>query len=184
MSERRGDWIQTFTGVQFWPLDPRADEIRIEDIAHALAQQCRFGGHCRSFYSVAEHSVRVSRVVPPQDALWGLLHDGSEAYCVDVPRPLKRHLSEYGVIENRLMLAICERFRLPVTMPASVKRADQVLLNTEKRDLTGPAPAPWTVAQGMPTEPLQERIEPWSPFEAKARFLARFYELEAERSWP
>ena len=90
MSERVGDWIQTMSGVIFYPLDPRPEEIRIEDIAHALSHQCRFAGHCREFYSVAEHSVRVSRELPQEFMLWGLLHDASEAYLVDLPRPIKR----------------------------------------------------------------------------------------------
>jgi hypothetical protein len=63
-----GNWIQTFTGRQYWPLDPREGDVYIEDIAHALSLQCRFTGHCRSFYSVAEHCVRVSHVVPSEDA--------------------------------------------------------------------------------------------------------------------
>src|ERR1017187_10636100 len=77
--------ITTFSGIHFWPLLPNPADIRIEDIAHALSNQCRFAGHAREFYSVAEHSVRVSQLCPPEDALWGLLHDASEAYLTDVP---------------------------------------------------------------------------------------------------
>lgn len=69
--DRRGDWIQTFTGRRFWPLDPRPEDVCIEDIAHALSLKCRFGGHCTRFYSVAEHSVHVSNYVPAEFALWG-----------------------------------------------------------------------------------------------------------------
>src|SRR4051794_15527189 len=86
---RRGGWITTFSRRQFWPLDPHSDEIHIEDIAHSLSQQCRFGGHSRSFYSVAQHSCLVSALCKANDALWGLLHDASEAYLGDIPRPLK-----------------------------------------------------------------------------------------------
>lgn len=75
MTERIGDWIQTFTGRQFWPLDPQPDHIDIADIAHALAHDCRFGGHCRRFYSVAEHSVLLSRAVAPEFRLAALMHD-------------------------------------------------------------------------------------------------------------
>ena len=80
MSERRGDWIQTYLGIQFWPLDPRPEEVMLFDIAHSLSNMCRFTGHCREFYSVAQHSVIVSQNVPREDAAWGLLHDASEAY--------------------------------------------------------------------------------------------------------
>ena len=69
VSARKGDWMQTYTGRQFWPIDPRANEVHIEDIAHALSMMCRYNGHCRTFYSVAEHSVLVSQHVPPEHAL-------------------------------------------------------------------------------------------------------------------
>src|ERR1019366_6268112 len=80
--------IRTYTGILFDFEEPEASPIRIEDIAHALSLLCRFAGHCKEFYSVAEHSVRVSYACPEEHALWGLMHDASEAYCVDVPRPL------------------------------------------------------------------------------------------------
>lgn len=73
----RSDWIATFTGGVFFPLAPRVEDVRISDIAHALSMLCRFAGHTRGFYSVAQHSVLVSRLCSQQDALWGLLHDAS-----------------------------------------------------------------------------------------------------------
>ena len=66
---RKGDWILTYSGIEFWPLDPRPEDVRIEDIAHALSMQCRFAGHCDRFYSVAEHSIRVADLVPREDKL-------------------------------------------------------------------------------------------------------------------
>jgi hypothetical protein len=173
MSERIGDWIQTYTGRQFWPLDPRPDEIDILDIAHSLSNQCRYSGHVETFYSVAEHSVHVSHIVPPEDALWGLLHDASEAYLVDLPRPLKRH-SEMGYlyrgIEAQLMLNVCARYGLDIIEPPSVKHADNVLLSTEKRDLMKIPPKAWVETE----PPLDMRIVPWTPLVAKERFLARY----------
>ena len=187
---KRGNWSQTYTGVQFFPLDPRPEDVRIEDIAHALALQCRFAGHCRVPYSVAEHSVRVSWVVektaaedgnsdPRSWALAGLLHDASEAYCVDVPRPIKPYLVGYDSIEHNVMHTI-ERWaglELGACSVSVVKRADEVLLMTEKRDIMGPAPAPWTSAQGVVCEPLPEVIVPWGWERAEREFLARFAEL-------
>lgn len=173
---RKGDWMQTYTGLQFWPIDPMAAEVRIEDIAHSLANQCRFAGHCNEFYSVAQHSVLVSHVVPQEDALWGLLHDATEAYLVDLPRPVKRFSAMgelYRDIEKRLTLVICEAFGLPPNEPASVKAADDVLLMTEKRDVMGPTPAKWRET----SEPLDERITPIDPASAKREFLIRFAEL-------
>jgi 5'-deoxynucleotidase YfbR-like HD superfamily hydrolase len=109
MARNDNNWIQTFTGRQFWPLDPRPEDIELLDIAHALANKCRYTGHTRSFYSVAQHSVLVSEIVPAADAHWGLLHDASEAYLPDVARPVKRELAGFQEIENRLMGCVAER---------------------------------------------------------------------------
>lgn len=135
---RKGDWIQTFTGVEFYPFDPRPEEIRIEDIAHALSMQCRYAGHCSKFYSVAEHSIRVAELLPMPLKLWGLLHDAAEAYLVDLPRPIKRH-SEIGalyrVAEESLMRVIAERFGLSWPEPPEIDAADKALLCWEAMHL-------------------------------------------------
>ena len=167
--------MQTYTGRQFWPIDPRAEEICIADIAHSLANQCRFAGHCLSFYSVAQHSVIVSLTCDPGDALWGLLHDAAEAYLVDLPRPIKRH-SELGAcyrpLEEALMAVICKCFSLPLVEPASVKKADNVVLVTEMRDLMTHPPVRWKVS--WDNEPLPTTIYAWAPEKAKREFLQRF----------
>lgn len=129
---RHGDWLQTFTGRQFWPLDPRPEELDLLDIAHSLGHQCRYAGHTRRFYSVAEHCILMSlwvqewahnaRVADPNLfpdeqirvlALAALLHDAGEAYVVDVPRPLKRYLPGYAEIEAGVQIAIAQRFGIP-----------------------------------------------------------------------
>ncbi|MBI4701274.1 MAG: phosphohydrolase [Deltaproteobacteria bacterium] len=166
-------WIQTFTGKQFFPLDARRADIDERDVAHALSLQCRFNGHCRAFYSVAEHSVRVSQILPDPLALWGLMHDAAEAYLTDLPRPLKEQLPWFRQLEERLLGLIAERFELGWPMPEEVAQADDRLLATEARDLMAPAPAPW----GLRAEPLAEQIQPWSPRRAERRFLARFARL-------
>lgn len=169
------DWIQTFTGKQFYPLEPRVEDIDIMDIAHSLSLQCRFAGHVEEFYSVGQHSVLVSLHCDPEDALWGLLHDAAEAYLVDLPRPLKHHpgFGVYREAEDRVMGVVCEKFGLAKEMPQSVHWADGVLLATEKRDLLGPEPAPWLA---MP-DPLPYRIQAVMPDKAKRLFLSRFDEL-------
>ncbi len=86
---RGGYSMQTFSRTMFYPLDPHPEDVHIVDIAHALANICRFGGHAKRFYSVAQHSVLVSRIVEPEDALHGLMHDAAEAYVGDVVRPIK-----------------------------------------------------------------------------------------------
>ena len=172
-TERIGDWIQTYTGLVMYPLDPRPEEICIKDIAHALSNLCRFTGHCQTFYSVAEHSVRVCLEVPAPDALWGLLHDASEAYLNDMSRPMKRY-SEFGIpyraVEARLMEVIAQRFGLVGPMPESVKHADTVLLMTEKRDLMHGCNKPWEDT----AEPLAQEITPWISQKAYGKFLTQF----------
>lgn len=172
--ERAGSWLQTYTGKVFWPLDPRAEDVDINDIAQALANQCRYGGHVKQFYSVAEHSVHVSKAVPHAHALWGLLHDASEAYLVDVPRPIKIHMPEYRAWEARLMAVICARFGLFGVMPASVKVADNRMLATEQAAIMNPCARSWEN-----TGPKIDTIAVacWPPNVARAMFLRRFHDL-------
>lgn len=177
-SRRKGDWMQTYLGWQFWPLDPRADEVAIVDIAHALSMQCRYGGHCHRFYSVAEHCCHISDACPPEHALWGLLHDASEAYISDVIRPIKAHLANYQAIEARLMECICERFGLPVEQPAIVSELDQRILGNECISLMSPTPAPWHYTG----EPLPDLWLPcWTQLDAADQFLRRFKRLAVDR---
>lgn len=175
----RGDWIQSFLGNVVYPLDPDPSTISIIDIGHALSNQCRFLGHTESFYSVAQHCLFVSEEVPPQDALWGLLHDASEAYLSDVPRPLKKlpEFEQYRTVERLLMKTICEVFGLPLEQPQSVTHADLVALATEVRDLMAPSQQPW---DAMPP-PSKRRIVPLTPKEAEKRFLDRFWKLRKEQ---
>lgn len=179
-----GCWLQTFSGKAVFPLQPRIEDICIDDIAHALSLLCRFGGHVKKFYSVAEHCVRASYEVPLEHALWALLHDASEAYLIDLPRPLKHDPDTgrtYRAAESRLMRVICQRFGLPEQEPAEVKQADNRLLNTEQRDLMGPQVMPWSVNDLAPA--LSRKIEPWSSDMAEELFLRRFYALSSPDYW-
>ena len=151
------------------------------DIAHALSNLCRFGGHCAGFYSVAQHSVLVSQVcerMAPEDpgaVLWGLLHDAPEAYLADVPRPVKPFLAGYAELEERILVTVAKRFALPWPIPEVVKRIDNALLADEMEQLMSPPPADWSL-----TEPkLGITIDPMPPSEAKQIFLARFAALTA-----
>lgn len=182
--KREGSWLQTYSGRMFWPLGPRPEDVHIEDIAHALSHLCRFGGHATEFYSVAQHSILVSRLVPYEYALAGLLHDAAEAYVGDMVRPLKEAgvLHEYRRIEERVSRAIAERFGLPwdglgMILGAHVKHADNVALATEVRDVMGGQRIDsW---ESLPA-PLYERLRPYGTETAKRAFLSRFNQLWRE----
>ena len=177
--------IQTVSGRRISPYAPDVAEIELFDIAHALSNQCRFGGHSRVFYSVAQHSCVVADVAAdvagPEAALWGLFHDASEAYLVDLPHPLKHRtlLGElYREVEARVQRAICKRFGLPAEPPELLEHIDRAVLATERRAFLGEA-WDWPELDGF--EPLNLEIEPWLPQRAETEFLARFERLEGAR---
>jgi 5'-deoxynucleotidase YfbR-like HD superfamily hydrolase len=176
LTANRGDWIQVASGELFYPLSPSADEVTIQDIAHALSMKCRYSGHCLKFYSVAEHSVYVSQHVPEEYALWGLLHDAAEAYSADIPRPLKRNLKEWGVIEERIQNAVCDRFGLDRKEPDVVKLVDTQMLLKEKDALLAPCATPWDTSYIIPSN-FEVTIQALAPDQAKQFFLDRFKEL-------
>lgn len=177
------EFIRLCNGKRFYPLAPRPEEVDIAVVAHALGLQCRWTGHVRHHYSVAQHSVLVSRCCDPADALWGLLHDAPEAYICDVSRPVKRTpaFAEYRDIEARIMRAVCDRFGLPREEPDSVRVADVRLLLTEARDLLPSLEDYVDEPHARGVAPLADRIEPWTPERAKAEFLGRFAELGGGR---
>lgn len=167
---RTGDWMQTASGRQFWPLDPRADEIHIEDIAAALSKLCRYGGHCKRFYSVAEHCVLMAHTAPDGLHLAALMHDASEAYLSDVIRPIKRHLQQYVEIEAALERVITRRFCLKWPMPAEVKELDERIIADEQAQVMAPPPVPWREREPA----LGVTIQFWTPEKAEFEFLAAF----------
>ncbi|MBB4192826.1 hypothetical protein [Rhizobium aethiopicum] len=169
---RTGDFMQTATGRKFWPLDPRSEEVFIEDIAHSLSLQCRYAGHCLRFYSVAEHCVLMARKLRWEGvdvALWALLHDAAEAYTVDVPRPLKRHLVGYKEAEAKVMAAIADRFGLAAEMPAVVHDADNRIIADELVNLV---PMEWHARYAG--QELGVTLRYWSPEKAREEFMATF----------
>lgn len=151
--------------------NPKPEQIRIEDIAHGLSHICRWSGHCRHFYSVAEHSVEVARLVSTENVRYALLHDAPEAYLGDLSRPLKQLCPDYEALEAKLWRVIAEKYGLPLEMPAEVKLADDRRLVTEARYLM-PRPETMTLAPGV--EASDQRPRPLSPEVARATFLSWF----------
>jgi len=170
--------ILTNSGASFDFIDLESNRIDIEQIAHALSQICRFTGHTSTFYSVAQHSVYVSYLVPPKHALAGLLHDAAEALLGDVSSPLKQLLPDYRAIESRVEAFVFGHFGLPATLSAPVKHADLVMLATEQRDLMPKTVERWDWQDIPGIEPLWQHVIPLNATTAKRKFLERFAQLQ------
>lgn len=175
----RGNYLCTYSGIHFYPCDPRPEEVDITDIAKALGMLCRWAGHVNRFYSVAQHCVLGSLAIAPELAFRFLMHDASEAYCVDLPRPLKYspELAGYAVIEEGVQNAICMRFGLPLENPPAIKEMDNTMLVTEQRDLRDNPELLADMLARFKVKPLRTPIEPWSPYVAEQNFLVRFNQL-------
>lgn len=153
--------VRTSTGKYINYTDINPDDICIEDIAHALSMQCRFGGHLPQFYSVAQHSVHCSELVHPDYALEALLHDASEAYMLDIPKPLKNLLPDYEALEEKMMRTISEKYNITHPLSQPVKSVDAIMLVVEFKSI---------MLQG-------NMIEVWSMEDSKRKFIERYREL-------
>lgn len=171
-------WMQTYSGVQFRPFAPSPEEVQIKDIAGALAKICRFGGHTNRFYSVAQHSVEVSRRVPAEHALTGLLHDAPEAYIGDMIQPIKQWMERFREMERGVWAAIALKFKLPTDLPQCVKDVDLRMLYTERKCFLGSAAFRhrWDL-DGKGIEPYPDWINGLPPEQAEQAFIGRFIEL-------
>lgn len=168
-------WIQTYTGKQFFPLEPNIDAICIEDIAYSLGKICRFNGHTTCFYSVAEHCLHVSHFVSKENAMWGLLHDASETYLIDMPRPLKPVLNGYKEIEERVHKCVAKKFGLCWPMPKEIKKVDTAILHDEMLRVMSKKPKAWPQ---LIYPPLGVTIVGMEHQEATAKFLKRYEQLK------
>lgn len=157
-----GCYIRTFTGIYLNPFDIKEEDIDIRDIAHALSLICRFGGHCKKFYSVAEHCIMVSYNLPEHLRFEGLMHDASEAYLVDMPSPIKEKLPEYKVVETNIMNVVAKKFGISWPVCEEVKKADRLGLEHEWHNNV--------VCEAA-------KITPYSSEYAERAFLKRFAEL-------
>ncbi len=179
-------WIQSLSGKVLEPLALTREMVGpIEEIAHSLAGEFRFTRQTALRYSVAEHCVRGSRLLPPAFAGAFLLHECSEVYLPDIAGPLKPSLIvmlegggvAWTELERRHTRVILDALGLssiePLIYSPEIKRMDLAMLAAEKRDLCGPEPEDW----GLPYEPTGPAIKPWSPEVAESEFLTRFHEL-------
>lgn len=171
--------ILTFTGRNMNLMGSSRNTYSVADIAHALSQVCRFGGHTRQFYSVAQHSVLVSKLVRVEYRLEALFHDATEAFLGDVVQPLKSSIEMVGYrqVESVIEEEIFNWFRIGSTEQSrqDIKSADLVMLATERRDLMAPSTDKWPILDG--TFPSAATITPLMPAAAEALFLKRYKEL-------
>ncbi len=198
--EGRGPWLQTASGRQFFPLDPRPEEIFVEDLAHQLAAEPRYAGATEEPYSVAQHCVLLSYAVSAENAWAALHHEDPEAWLKDVPGPLKPFFPDYQHVEDKVWIACVERFRLPLILPREVMDLDLRVRLNERRDLMSSPPASWGSIEGLtpiewgdllPPMVLSQlrfcrlgasrplwKIRPWPFHFAREKWRRRFNELE------
>lgn len=179
------------------PLDMKPEMVSIEDVAYALSNQPRFTGHIKRSpegfpFTVAQHSCNVARLTmrapdtTPDEWLYGLVHDGTEAFLSDMARPLKHYNvfgDAYREIESGLMDAVAAHLGLNPTMPDAVKWADDVALRVECRDLMG-ATMKMMYADGNADVEFffPEPLEVWTHEEAERRFLVLYNDIQLLRS--
>jgi len=168
--------IATYSGKKINFRDIKVEDINLIDIAKGLSNECRFGGQCDKFYSVAQHSILVSYLVSKELALEALLHDAAEAYIKDFPSPLKKIMPDYVKLEKQFEKVIKEKFGLPQQKSAEIKGADLIMLATESRDLNMPSVLDYpTLREISPSAEI--KVVPLEPYAAYQAFLARFKEL-------
>lgn len=185
----RGFGIQTHGGHTFDPKSRVISQIDIFDVSHALSNLCRFAGHCRSFYSVAEHSVLVANIIEkfwPDDHAAiraGFFHDATEAYVVDLPTPIKVLLPDYTDIEDKIATDIESEFQVEFgsEIATKVKFADMVALATEARYLFDDVSHWESIKSFTPVPELLAKGFPLPPEEAKKYFMRKYIALEKQR---
>lgn len=177
-------WSQTYTGGRFDILDPQASQVKLLDIAAQLAKICRFGGACTTFYSVAQHSVEVAELLPPEWQGYGLLHDAHEMIVGDITSPVKQAIhavyhrkAPLDILVRRIDAAIHHAFGLAYPLPprieAAVKLADLTMLATERRDLMAPTNHEWLP---LP-KPRDRAVLPMDWPLAERHFLSKALEI-------
>lgn len=172
----RGPWQQTASGNQFFLDDPLEEEVDLEDIATALANQCRYNGHVRTFYSVAQHATEIAIWMEAdgygkETCLAGLHHDSAEAYTGDIISQVKYLIPEFRAMETKVEEVVLRAMgvKLNLYRTAAIKHYDLIALATERRDILNPNLSDNT--WGELPKPRVGRLFPWSPAIARVMFL-------------
>jgi len=178
-------WIETRTGRRIDLRYPHESDICLDDVAHALGHICRYTGHSSIYYSVAEHCVRASMLVPTDAALATLLHDAHEAYVGDVSSPLKSLVPDYRRIEDEMERVVFTALmgRLPNEYEARhIKQADVAMLRMEAEAMMDSQGREWPILQGVAIG--YDFVAPgWGPEVARWRWKDRFLELTRKDGW-
>lgn len=164
--------IRTISGKYVNVFEPDPETITIEDIAHALSNQCRFGGHLPRFYSVAQHSVLCWEIADELDKFDALMHDASEAYLLDIPKPIKVELADYNRIEDNLMRLIANKFGFNYPKSHGVEKVDHILLEWE-----------WNVIMLENLNAGFNEIKCMTPRQASNAFLKAFNKEVSKRNF-
>ena len=182
----RRAFLTASSKICFWPLEPRLDEVYIEDIAYGLANECRFGNQLSEFYSVAEHSVLLVDIVPPHLKKWALIHDTPEGYMSDIPKPIKTlpEFNEYRVRETILMGVLAQFFDMEEQdEPEELKPYDRRMAYLENIVYKGDAAIAKIRAGGVSEDEVnwslehQSMIQKWTPQEAYRAWMSKYEEL-------
>lgn len=173
-TRRSESWIQTHSGKTFVVADPSEDSIDIRDIAAALSKQCRYAGHCIKPYSVAEHCVLMAEKAKPEHKLTALLHDASEAYLIDVPKPVKSLIVGYELLESNIMAKIAAKYKFFWPLPKEVKELDRRILSDERMQNMSPMEDGETWPDGLP--PIGVTLKCWSPDQSYREFMDAFFQ--------
>lgn len=175
--DERGAFVTTYSGVRFFVEECNIADVPIEDIAHALAMNCRFNGHLDQFYSVAQHSVIVSMLVPSEHRMTALLHDVSEAFVPDMPRPFKKFITGFEEYEDKIQRAVAKCYGTVYPLPETVKYVDKNIVRDEAEAMYRLPP---TWIEFYDSVANREWFMKMSPQDAKHYFLDRFYYLQGE----
>lgn len=175
--------VQLDSGAEFDVLNPLEYTLDVRDVAHGLSNTCRFSGQCRDFYSVAEHSVWVSRLVQlvaPEFALHALFHDATEMFLGDLPTPIKAAMPAYQALENRLSADLLTLLGVTQRGQSVVKEADLILLAIE-REVQMPPGRLWTALEGVVVpDTLPFTIDAMAPNFAYSLFMSEYDKLRGE----